>query len=183
MATIKVTKIEAAQRQIDAAIRMLFRNEDPVPIHTLVMAGFRILRDLASKSSESHMEASVAAIIKPGMESKLWGQFHSFSNFLKHADKDPNKIFDDVQEEVNDIALLLASFYYQDLGQEFTPEMLALVAWYTAIRPKLLRSDTNELFREKVSMARSTLIGLDRKEQLKIGSEILRIAKSNIQST
>ena len=47
MAIIKLSKIEAAGRQIDAAIRMLFENEDPVAIHTITMAGFRILRDLA----------------------------------------------------------------------------------------------------------------------------------------
>mgnify|MGYP001568694580 CR=1 FL=1 len=38
MAKIKVNKSEAARRQIDVAIRILFRNEDPVAIHTLAMA-------------------------------------------------------------------------------------------------------------------------------------------------
>ena len=38
MNEIRITKIQAAQRQIDCAIRMLFRNEDPVAIHTVVSA-------------------------------------------------------------------------------------------------------------------------------------------------
>ena len=50
MKEIRVTKIQAAQRQINAGIQMLFRNEDPVAIHTVAMAGFRILRDLMKKS-------------------------------------------------------------------------------------------------------------------------------------
>jgi len=53
MATIKVNKIEAARRQIDAAIRLLFDNEDPIAIHTLIMAGFRILRDIAEKQNSN----------------------------------------------------------------------------------------------------------------------------------
>ena len=56
MANIKVNKPEAAIRQIDAAIWMLFSGEDPVAIHTLAMAGFRVRRDLA-KYVESPMES------------------------------------------------------------------------------------------------------------------------------
>ena len=32
-----MTKIQAAQRRIDAGIWMLFRNDDPVAIHTVAM--------------------------------------------------------------------------------------------------------------------------------------------------
>ena len=38
-----LNKPEAARRQIDAAIRMLFSGEDPVAVHTLAMAGFEFL--------------------------------------------------------------------------------------------------------------------------------------------
>ena len=84
---IKINKIEAAQRQIDTAIRLLFNNDDPIAIHTLIMAGFRILRDLASKKN-GNMHNLVQNIIKPGMEAKFWGSMHKFSNFLKHAERD-----------------------------------------------------------------------------------------------
>jgi hypothetical protein len=58
MAKIRINKIEAAQRQLDAAIRRLFANEDPVAIHTLAMAAFRILRDLAIKNGHCTMHES-----------------------------------------------------------------------------------------------------------------------------
>jgi hypothetical protein len=35
VAKIRVSKVEAARRQIDAAIRMLFSNEDPVAVLSL----------------------------------------------------------------------------------------------------------------------------------------------------
>ncbi len=37
MTEIRTNKVDAARRQIDAAIRMLFINKDPMIIHTLVM--------------------------------------------------------------------------------------------------------------------------------------------------
>jgi len=63
-------------------------NEDSVAIHTLSMAGFRILRDLANKQN-SEINKHIQDFIKPGMEGKFWGSMQSLANFLKHADKDP----------------------------------------------------------------------------------------------
>ena len=50
MTEIRVSKIEAAERQIELSMRLLFQNEDPIGIHTLAAAGFRILRDLGGKA-------------------------------------------------------------------------------------------------------------------------------------
>ncbi len=47
MAKTKINKLEGAQKQIDAAIRMLFRNEDPVAIYPIAAASLQVLRDLA----------------------------------------------------------------------------------------------------------------------------------------
>ena len=46
MAKIYINKLEAARRQIDAAIRMLLAKEDSLAIHTVVAAGYRVLRVL-----------------------------------------------------------------------------------------------------------------------------------------
>lgn len=48
-ATIIINKLEAARRQLDAAIRMTFANEDELAIHTVAAAAYRILRDLLEK--------------------------------------------------------------------------------------------------------------------------------------
>ena len=67
MAKINVSKVEAARRQIDVAIHMLFSEEDPLAIHTLAGAAFQILRDLADKKSDSYMKKITQGMIKPGM--------------------------------------------------------------------------------------------------------------------
>ncbi len=53
-ADVFVTKLEAARRQTDAAIRMIFLNEDALAIHTVAAAAYRILRDV--KKLRGHSE-------------------------------------------------------------------------------------------------------------------------------
>ena len=88
-AKIVVNKLEAAWRQIDKAIRMLFDRDDSVPIHTLASAGFRILKDLSEKSERNGFHTKFQSCIRPGKEREFWGNFYTFANFLKHAERDP----------------------------------------------------------------------------------------------
>ncbi len=60
---IFVTKLEAARRQIDAAIRMTFLNEDPLAVHTVGAAAFRILRDL----KKSRGRSTLADLLRAGL--------------------------------------------------------------------------------------------------------------------
>lgn len=46
---VHVTKLAAAQRQLRAAIRMVFAREDELAVHTVASAAYRILADLKSE--------------------------------------------------------------------------------------------------------------------------------------
>ena len=175
MANIKVNKPEAARRQIDAAIRMLFSGEDPVAIHTLAMAGFRVLRDLA-EHAESPMESLIDSIIEPDKKAELWRHINSLSNFLKHADKDPYEIHDPVEEEVNDEVLLLAAQYYQDLGYQPTHEMSALIAWFMVFYPEFLLPNTDSQLLKMVK-ALDADRNLPRDKKLAKGLQLLCVAR------
>lgn len=48
-ATVHLTKLAAAERQLNAAIRMFLMNEDELAVHTVAAAAFRILRDYKEK--------------------------------------------------------------------------------------------------------------------------------------
>ena len=75
-----ITKIQAAQRQIDAGIWMLFRNDDPVAIHTVAMAGLRILRDLARQKDLEH---TIDFMVRPGKETEFWRWGQQLLQFLQ----------------------------------------------------------------------------------------------------
>ena len=49
MAEIHVTKLAAAQRQLQAAIRMLFGGEDELAVHVVASAAYRLIRDLKER--------------------------------------------------------------------------------------------------------------------------------------
>ena len=170
-----MTKIQAAQRQIDAAIWMLFRNDDPVAIHTVAMAAFRILRDLAKQRGLEH---PVDFMIRPGKEKEFWCGVNSFSNFFKHADKDPDDTSGGFLEENNDSVLLFAATYYALLGCQQTEEMQALAVWYITLNPGVLSQDANSEMQARV-LASGEIRSLPREQQLEIGLTVLRKSKSN----
>ena len=136
-----VNKPDAARRQVDLAIRLLFAGEDPIGIHTLVSAGFRIVRDLLSARDENHMLRTIEDHIVPGMEARFWRHFNGPANFLKHADKDGQDLLNNIDWEVNPILLIMATKGYQDLGYAATPEMKALSIWVRFMYPKFLKVD------------------------------------------
>jgi hypothetical protein len=177
MAKIRVNKVEAARRQIDAAIRMLFSNEDPVAVHTVAMAALRIVRDLAAKRDDSYMHKVTEAIIKPGMEKKFWRKFQAPANFLKHADRDPDGFLENIDEEANEGSLFMACLYYQDLAHQYTPEMMTLAAWYMALHPEFLNDDAPSQLKQVLSDAGLDVKGRARADQLAIGQQLLEMAR------
>ena len=177
VATIRLNKPEAARRQIDAAIRLLFSGEDPAAIHTLAMAGFQILRDLVSKKNVSVMEQYFDAIIKPGMKGAFWSSVGSLANFLKHADRDPDKIHDGIEECANDAVLFVACTYYHDLGYSFTPEMWAMLFWFRALHPELFEEKADPRVFAAVEAVGVSIRTLPRKDQLAFGRRVLDLKR------
>lgn len=63
-AVISITKLAAAKRQLDAAIRMRFASEDELAIHSVAAAALGILRDVARNRPTS----SVAELMALGLQ-------------------------------------------------------------------------------------------------------------------
>jgi hypothetical protein len=61
-AEVFVTKVAAAQRQLDAAIRMKFSDEDDLAVHTLAAAAYRIIRDLRDHRGRPEIQKEALAI-------------------------------------------------------------------------------------------------------------------------
>lgn len=180
MAKIRVNKIEAARRQIDVAIKWLFLNEDPIAIHTLASAAFRILRDISDKRNDSKMKQCLKAIIRPNMEKEFWTKMNKSANFFKHADKDHDAILDNVDEKVNDRVLLISCLYYQDLGYQITVEMSVLLSWYIAIYPDVFKD--NKYLANISTDQLNYLRYKSRIEQIDFGYQLLQQARTLAKS-
>lgn len=181
MGKIRINKPDTARRQLDAAIRMLFSNEDPVAIYSVVGAADRIVRDLAEKSGKAQCHETIKQMIRPGKEKDFWSEANKAFNFMKHASTDPTGMLD-VAEELNDITIFIACIYYQDLGYELTPFMQAFRIWYALLNPDLLNE--KEPFTSFVADTTFDQYRLQpRIEQLKLGNQMLgkvMASKSNI---
>jgi hypothetical protein len=134
MATIHVKAIEAARRQIDTAIALLFGGGDVVAVHTLAAAGGRILSDLADGKTAA---ASPNAYIRPGREEQYEDLMDRTIAFFHYPDKDAAAMLDGVQEEINDLMLFQACAWYEALGNPLPPAMGAFTAWFVVMYPDL----------------------------------------------
>ena len=173
----KINKPEAARRQIDAAIRMFFNGEDPIAIYTLTMAGLQVLRDLASKQSENIVNHAINEVWDSEEKKVVFQKMRDFANFLKHAEKDPTGLHNEIEEEANDYILVHACLYYDSLGHQLTPEMFALVGWLVALKgaPKSLLKNAGRPIRMAVDVVDELRQErtFSRKEQLNLGLAFL----------
>lgn len=179
MAEIKVTKLEAAQRQIDAAIMMLYRGDDPVAVHTVISAACRIMRDLCSKADSPNWRKLDEAII-PGKQKQAWKDFARAANFFKHADRDPDDILEGVHEEVNDHMIFISIILHDDFGQRTVP-MQAHYAWMMAHYPgsfdtERMKAEQPEMFEAAFSDHEQVFGQSSRQEKLEDGQLLLREA-------
>ena len=175
MAEIKVNKIDAARRQVEAAIRLFFSNEDPVAIHTLVFAGLGILKDLAEIRSDANFHHEILGQFKPDKKKEILKFLNRVANFLKHADRDPDETLKDIKEEANDGFLLLACLYYKDIKKSLTPTMLVFCGWFTVLHPDLLKeNETSMPMRKFLSMPdMENFRSWNRLRQLEFGKDFL----------
>jgi hypothetical protein len=171
--TFRTNKTDAARRQIDAAIRMLFAGEDILAVATLAGAGCRIVRDLSQRCGAGPYWQSWKAVIKPEMWGQFWGGVvNKLPNFLKHADRDSDDILEDVSAEAVDLTLWIAVLLYADLGNQFTHPMVCFHIWMVASNPDLIA--LREQHRMHMQEFTKYVQARSRGERLAAGRELLR---------
>ncbi len=89
--TIRVSKLNAARRQLDCAIELWFADKDQVSVHTLAAAAHQIIHDINQKKDGGELMFD-SAIIKDEHRPELISILKIAMNFFKHADKDAEGI-------------------------------------------------------------------------------------------
>ena len=129
-ATIYITKIEAARRQIDAAIRMLLSKEDDLAIHTVAAAGDRILRDLLDRRGRNDHQELMSAGLYSYAYSLAHGQLTNVEiENLKREDQQLFHVITNVSEDIkvrgdqvtpDDVRIKLNILQKKDLWQSMS---------------------------------------------------------------
>jgi hypothetical protein len=86
---LRITKLEAAQRQLNRAIRMHFAGDDPVCTHTLAGAASILLTDLVEHQQPGETWEEKARLENNLTKSEFFKVARKAQNFLKHARDDP----------------------------------------------------------------------------------------------
>lgn len=92
---LKISKLDAAKRQLEIAIRLYFSYGDPVSIHTLASASYNIIRDITLHRGETmFIKDDVLDFVKDEYREELRRKFNEAENFFKHADRDHDAVLD-----------------------------------------------------------------------------------------
>ena len=110
-----MTKLEAARRQLDCAIRLYLNEEDLAAVHTLTWAALTILRDLTVATGRDGRSRAFGSV---GLDID-----RRAANFLKHANKDPEASLLDIEAFIPEFVFREAVLLYKDLAGEITQEM------------------------------------------------------------
>lgn len=129
--TLRVSKAEAAIRQVDTAIDLLFAGGDPVSIGCLAGAAFNLLGDLAeAKLGQSWREQ---LIVDSGLPRKqAVAALNRAGNFFKHADVDPEAILDFDEAENRDV-IFMAVHECIRLKIPLSAKLQAFSVWFVSI--------------------------------------------------
>jgi len=167
---VTCTKKEAAVRQIDVAIGLLFTDGDPLAIRTLAGAAQGILADLV-ENQNGGSSWRTRLIENSGLKKNVAIQvLQGAQNFLKHANRDPDSDLS-FEEEENDHVLFVASLECCELSHQLSLSMQAFQIWYLALYSESIGHDS-----EQVLTSRKVFPGLASKprcEQLLLGHAFL----------
>lgn len=168
---VTCTKCEAALRQIDVAIGLLFTDGDPVAIRTLAGAAQGILADLVeNKHSGSSWRSKM--IEKSGLKKHAAIQIiQGTQNFLKHANRDPDSNLS-FEEQESDHVLFIASLDCGELGHPLSFSMQVFQIWYLALYPETIGHDSEQTLTSRKVFP--VLGSKPRSEQLSLGHSFLQ---------
>ncbi len=128
--TISLSKIDAARRQLKVAIRLLFDDEDPVAVHTLVGAASVIISNLVKRHHPDTSWDKYAQEANKITEGEYFRVMRKPQNFLKHAKEDHAATFDFDPKDTESVAF----WAVMNLGNfgSLSMEESVLQLWYLA---------------------------------------------------
>lgn len=173
-----ITKIQAAERQLDTAIRLFFENIDHLSSYTLAAASREITDDLCEKQKHELFREELARvgdamevrlsfreemkiIIKDAHFKDAMRLFRKRQNFLKHADTDPDNEMHDVSIKELSLAILFAVKNFSLLEKRLTLAMSLFIKWLAGADPRILKrpkpKTLNDAFYRQIADLRQIL--------------------------
>ena len=163
-----ITKLDAAERQLNTAIRLFFENRDHLSSYALTAASCEITDDLIEKQNGEVFKRELARLgdptkvrlsfrdefcnlIKPEHYKEALKLLRQWQNFLKHADSDPDCQMDDLRPESLALNIMFACWNFRLLTNRITEEMRKFAIWFYSAHPEYTKLST-DLFSTAIAM-------------------------------
>jgi hypothetical protein len=175
---VKLTKIDAAEAHICAAVRMFFAGWHPAPIFMLANAAREIVEQIGGHTEVTTAQEELARGRASTVHDML-RPLKTIANFLKHADRDPTATIDIDNKNV-EVVLQLACHDFGRVASGMPIEAQVFEAWAYAVA----FDDVAKVPLERQEDIRRAIKGFpgirsapDRAAQKKIGLEVLTSAE------
>lgn len=137
-ASLRISKLDSAKRQLEVAVRLYFASDDPVSTHTLASAAYNVLRDISAQRQSPGMllKDTLIQMLRPETRDMFRRKVNEAENFFKHADRDHDASFE-FYPGLTEVFLLDACDQYYRLTGESSPLFKLYRGWYAANNPEL----------------------------------------------
>ncbi len=135
---IKISKLDAARRQLQTAITLWFNDGDPVSTHTLAFAAYEIVHTISKKRDPNRRDLVFDSLVikdEYRKEYNIWVKRHA--NFFKHGDRDGEAVIE-FQPLLSEQFILFAILGLELCGERKNEEESAFVWWLHIHQPDLL---------------------------------------------
>src|SRR3990172_5794744 len=127
--TITASKLDAARRQLETAVRLYFSEADPVSIHTLTSAAYQVLSDVnRARGGPPMLKEQVPNWVRPDATEEAKRRLNEAANFFKHADRDADRVLE-LRTSATELLLYDAIRKYRELTGEAVPILMVYDAW------------------------------------------------------
>jgi hypothetical protein len=172
-----ITKTDAAERQLNTAIRLFFENRDHLSSYALAIASREVTDDVIQNRYSELYQRELARVgdpqkvrlsyreelkilIKPEFYKTFLTLDRKWQNFLKHADKDPDAELEPFTAKQLALAIIWAIKNYIVLTQHWTTEMKIFFAWFAVAEPQLVKPVPEDVTTNKaIAEMRSCIFG------------------------
>ena len=131
-----ISKLDVAKRQLETAITLYFHNADPVSVHTLTGAAYDVLHDLCKVRNIKPFVKNTD-LVREEKKKEYVDMINAAQNFFKHADKDPEGIYE-FRPQTTDFFIWDACQMYQKITTEIPKLLFIYSVWFYSQHPDLI---------------------------------------------
>lgn len=135
VSTIRITKLDAARRQLRTAISLWFANGDPISIHTLAFAAYEVIHKVSEKKGRTEKLLWDSPKIKDEYRNEFISHSKKHANFFKHADRDIDSSIE-FNPATTDIVILFSMHGLRIMSIEETIDEKAFIYWHMLHNPQ-----------------------------------------------